>query len=111
MEGRRMSLDTLNPVNLDRFADGPDALPVGKPTANVRYTGTYRNIGFGFTEAQEVFRVRTQPHLYDDWHVEFVDRTRNLQAHESGLYDWDCHKCGCAVMTPELSDACPICGR
>ena len=106
-----MSLDTLNPINLDRFADGPDALPTGTRRTRKRYRGKHRNIGFGFTEAQEVFRVRTQPHLYDEWHVEFVDRTRNLQATEADMYDWDCHKCQNAVMTPDLPATCPICGR
>lgn len=106
-----MSFDTLNPINLDRYADGPDALPFGtlgppKPA----YKGKHKQIGFGFTEGQMVYRVRTQPHLYDDWHVEFVDRTRNLQSHERDLYDWDCHKCKHAVFTPEITDRCPVCG-
>lgn len=57
----------------------------------------------------EIFRMRTQPELYDGWMRDLIDDARADLAHGTGQFDWDCHTCKAAVMTYAITDNCPRC--
>lgn len=98
--------------NLRRHADGPDAFNVRcEPRVNDRRhaVGTIAPVGFGFGYASELYRMRTQPHLYDDLHVDSsldLAREEALRQHAALA---DCHTCQ-ATRTVDLDEDDPTCG-
>jgi hypothetical protein len=97
-------------VSVLRHLDGPDAIPMGAgETVNNRpLPPGSTHIGLLDTDG-EVYRMRTQPHLYDEWHLEFSAEMRDASVPDD-MFDWDCHRCKRAVLTADITDACPICG-
>lgn len=108
-----MTMDTLNPLRLDRYKDGPDALPKGTPHTH-KPGAAIALIPEGLVEdyrAAELYRMRNMPHLWDDWMRDLVEDARAKAVDSIGtVYDWDCHKCQRAVITHTLNERCPNCG-
>ena len=90
---------------------GNEALPEGTPHAFIPYTGQHRNIAATPEMApdREMFYLRTRPQDFPAYVVAVKTNARTRKAEVLDLYDWDCHKCQTAVMTPDLSDVCPNC--
>ena len=112
--------DTLRPPApiSERDQDGPDMWHFN--TIDPPFRRDYSNVGL--TEHDyELYRVRNNPHLYDEWHVELVDTQRadyidRLEKRLGiELIDWDCHTCRCAVIsrrdTYTVDTKCPKCKR
>lgn len=94
----------------DRMRDGTDALPEGTAHTHVPYTGKHQRIGLAdLAPDREMFLMRVRPDLFPGWMVTVKCKARTRKAEALDLYDWDCHKCQTAVMTPDLSDKCPNC--
>jgi hypothetical protein len=94
----------------DRMRDGEHALPMGTAHTQVPYTGKIRHIGLAdLAPDRAMFWMRTQPDMFPAHEVAIKTAARARRADTLDLYDWDCHKCQTAVMTPDLSDVCPNC--
>lgn len=101
------------------FEDGPDMWHVATDP-DKPHTRDFSNVGITEHD-REIYRVRTRPHLYDDWHVAMVDDQRALFVTRLEkrlgveLMDWDCHKCHSAVITRADTytedTKCPKCER
>jgi len=95
-----------------RMVDGPDALPSGKPQtrrAPSRGVRLADERDTEFLRASELYRVRTQPDLYDDWQVDMTLDLAYTQAREAGRMLADCHHCH--TTTPVTPDTvrCSTC--
>lgn len=95
------------PVSISRHLDGPDALPTGtRRTHDRRHPiGTATPIGMAMGHASELYRMRTQSHLYDERDVDFaLDLERERIA---PLLLADCHRCAATIPVTPDTDACP----
>lgn len=104
----------LTPMQEERLLDvnPQEALPRGvhKPRRRGVAVAVADEEGTAFLRDRYTFRLRTRPELFEDWLRDLVDDGRAALAEAAGLYDWDCHTCRTAVMTPSLTDRCPRCG-
>lgn len=102
-----------NHTDLRRWTDGPEALPTGPkrvvlPSANGVHLG--EDDVMEFYRAQELYRTRTQSHLFDEWMVDLVLDLSYTQARAAGRMLADCHRCHITLMVTEDADACTYCG-
>lgn len=102
---------TGNRTNVDRYTDGPDAVPVGTP--HMRKPGA--QVSFAPDDvaadlrAMDVYKARNTQ-VFDDWQRDMIEDMRDAEmAHVDGI-DWDCHGCKRAVVTPVGATRCPVCG-
>jgi len=58
----------------------------------------------------EMWRVRNLPHLYDEWYVDHMNDLRDAAVPDD-MCDWDCNFCKRSVITRDITDTCPNCGR
>lgn len=67
-----------------------------------------QNLNIGYSQEQEFFRVRTQSHLYEPWHVDMVMDQIDARTHGSAL-NYDCRKCRSTVLIKADATHCPTC--
>lgn len=97
---------------LETFRDGPDMFRVSHtPNVNPHHDMLVHNVSLGHTHDGELFKVRTRPELYEDWHVDMVNDQREayMATLPDTYLDWDCHKCKRSVVTDGPAP-CPNCG-
>jgi len=98
---------------LHRYVDGPDALPAGKPRTHQPAAQGVRIVNDSDTEllrALELYRVRTQSHLYEDWHVDMTIDLAQAGARRDGHLLADCHRCHTTTPVSPDTGRCPHCG-
>jgi len=103
----------------ERHRTGPDALTfrLASDYQHQRdWRPGYSNVSVGHKHDEELYKVRTKPHLYEDWHVRMVEDLRAVYVADctavlgEAVEDWNCHHCKTVVLTRE-GDACPHCDR
>lgn len=62
-------------------------------------------------QARELYTLRTQSHLYDDWQVEHACDLARTAALRTGRLIADCHGCRTTQAVTPDAVACPTCGR
>jgi hypothetical protein len=106
-----MTYDTTKygpPTRMDRHLSGPDAIPVGQPRTQ-RRTRSGAGLGFGLGSAGELYRMRTQSHLYDERDLDVALDLEHDVAKRCGRLLADCHACkGTFHVLPD-TDRCPTC--
>lgn len=101
-------------VVTERHRTGPDALAfTSTPVLKKGWSTGYSNVTLGHTHDEELYKVRTKPHLYEGWHVDMVEdlRVAYLDTLPDDAEDWDCHHCKASVVTIGPDARCPRCGR
>lgn len=100
------------PISLERHRSTPEALPTGyRRTHDRRHPiGSVESIGFTGERGREVYRMRTQSHLYDDYDVETGLDLERMAAQRDGRLLADCHACKVTHHVTPDQQACPICG-
>lgn len=94
-------------VNLARHYSTPEALPTGhRRTHDRRHPiGTATPIGLAMGHAAELYRMRTQSHLYDEQHVEATLDLERIRV--APLLLADCHRCAATIPVTTDTDTCP----
>ena len=80
------------PLSLERHLSSPEALPTGYRRTHDRQhaVGTVDSIGLAGSRGSEVYRMRTQSHLYDDYDVETGLDLERMVAMRDGRLLADC---------------------
>lgn len=95
---------------ITRNFDGPDALPIGTPSAPHLPAAQVSLYGEAtdYVRGQELYAMRVRPELFEGMDTDLWIDTARREARSTGRLVYDCHRCHITHLIAPDATRCPM---